>query len=92
MFAELKKVKIKTIKLNRNNITDKGALRFLQAIELNSSEIEEIGLADNGLHEEFALQLTEFLKVSRTRDYVFKIKKFDLDGNGIGPDFMTAVD
>ena len=90
-FAESRKVTIKTIKLNGNNISDKGGLRLLQAIELNSSQIEEIGLADNGLHEEFGEKLCEFLKVLRTRDYIFYLKKFDLTGNGIAPDGLEAV-
>ena len=61
------------------------------SLQLNSSQIEEIGLADNGLHEEFGEKLCEFLKVLRTRDYIFYLKKFDLTGNGIAPDGLEAV-
>ena len=74
---------IKTLRLNDNNISDRGALKLMESIRNNRAETEEIGLADNGLKEDFALKLAEFLKVLRTDEDIFFLKKFDLNGNGI---------
>ena len=48
-------------------------------------------MAENGLHEEFAAFLAEWLKNLRTKHFIFIIKKVELYGNGIAVDGMAAV-
>jgi len=83
---------VKTFKLNSNNISDRGALKLLESIKNNRSETEEIGLADNGLKEDFAVKLAEFLKTLRTDEMIFFLKKFDLNGNGIALEGLAQVE
>jgi hypothetical protein len=83
---------LKQLRLNGNNISDRGALRLLESIKNNQAEIEEIGLADNGLKEDFALHLSEFLKTLRNEDKIFCLKKFDLNGNGIALEGLAQVE
>lgn len=65
---------------------------MLESIKNNRSETEEIGLADNGLKEDFAVKLAEFLKTLRMDEMIFFLKKFDLNGNGIALEGLAQVE
>jgi hypothetical protein len=83
---------LKQLRLNGNSISDRGALKLLESMKINRAQTEEIGMADNGLKEEFAIKLADFLKTMRTEENIFYLKKFDLNGNGIALEGLAQVE
>lgn len=86
-----KKIKLKCLKLNSNNITNHGAIRLLECLRQNKAHTEEVCLADNGLTEPFAKFLADYLKTLRDLE-IFTFKRFDLSGNGIGIEGSAIVE
>ena len=91
-MEQCKKIKVKTIKFASNSISNRGATSFLEAMLKNESQIEELSFADNGLSEQFAKNLAEYLKIRRQHYDNYVIKKFELGGNGIGPEGVALVE
>lgn len=70
---------LETLRLNQNDITDRGFKKLIQAIEAQPNEIQELGFIDNDLTDEGALFFYHWLKRHRMRDVAHSMQIIQCD-------------